>query len=182
MSLLSYQLLVKRYQRELGLNDRTFNALDVKYNDINLLKQLQILNPVLNPVVAAVAPSGWYGDFTITNSGSSQTAMYIVSVIRNDTNFESVGPTSIILEAGESITLSLTQAERLATPQTQFKIFWEGDESGITTIESITGLTLVNYDTGYEPPGSSSVIANYTVDSAYINNQAIQLTILMTAP
>lgn len=176
MSLLSYQLSVKKYQRELGLDNRTFNALDFKHNDINLIKQLQILNPV-----AAVPATGWYGDFTITNSGSSQTAMYIVSLIRNDTNFEGVANT-LTLQPGEMTTTSLTQAERLATPQTQFKIFWEGDESGITTIESITGLTLVNYDTGYDPLSSSSVIANYTVDSAYINNQAIQLTILMTAP
>ena len=177
MSLLSYQLLVKRYQRELGLSDRDFNKLDYEHSNVNLIKQLQLLNPV-----ASVAPSGWYGDFTITNSGSSQAAMYIVSVIRNDTNFDGVAPNTITLQAGEPITLSLTQAERLATPQTQFKIFWEGDESGITTIESITGLTLINYDTGYDPPASSSVIANYTVDSAYINNQAIQLIMLITAP
>jgi hypothetical protein len=175
----TYKLELEQQQRRLRLSHNQLNRYDRKHNDINLIKFLQSLEL---KVAAPVAPSGWYGVLTITNNGSSQTAMYIVSIIRNDTNFESVAPNTITLQAGESNTLSLTQAERLATPQTQLKIYWEGDESGITTIESITGLTLVNYDTGYEPPGSSTVIANYTVDSAYINNQAIQLTILMTAP
>ena len=67
MSLLSYQLSLKKYQRELGLDSRTFNALDVKYDDINLLKQLQILNPVI--VASASAPpanTGFYGTLDIT--------------------------------------------------------------------------------------------------------------------
>ena len=173
----SYKFQLELQQRRLNLSHKQLNKLDREYNDHNLIKYLQLLNPV-----AAVAPSGWYGNFTITNSGSSQASMYITNLIRDDTNFDGIYPGLINLEAGEQTTLTLTEAERLATPQTQLKIYWEGDESGITTIESITGLTLVNYDTDYEPPGSSAVRANYTIDSAYINNQAIQLTILMTAP
>jgi hypothetical protein len=72
MSLLSYQLSVKRYQKELGLDSRTFNALDVKHNDINLLKQLQLLNPIIvapAPVRSVPPPAntGFYGTFTLTN-------------------------------------------------------------------------------------------------------------------
>jgi hypothetical protein len=70
MSLLTHQLLIKRYQRELGLDDRKFNALDVKYNDVNLLKQLQILNPVIAVPVSASEPppeyTGFYGSLDIT--------------------------------------------------------------------------------------------------------------------
>lgn len=174
----TYKLRLEQYQRRLGLTHKQLNRLDRKHNDINLLKKLQ----QLNPVASAPANTGWYGDFLITNSGGSQAAMYITNFIRDDTNFDGVYPAVITLQAGEQITATLTEAERLATPQTKLKIYWEGDESGITTISSITGLTLVNYDTGYEPPGSATVRANYTIDSAYINNQAIQLTIQITAP
>ena len=73
MSLLSYQLSVKKYQRELGLDARTFNALDVKYDDINLLKQLQILNPVIvAPASAPPANTGFYGTFIIENEAGGE--------------------------------------------------------------------------------------------------------------
>ena len=155
------------------------------YSNFNILPNINnLVNGTLTLNVLGPPPSntGWYGDFTITNDGDSQAAMYITNLIRDDTNIDGVYPGLINLQTGEQITLTLTEAERLATPQTKFNIYWEGDEDGITTIANITGLTLVNYDTGYEPPGSVAVRANFTVDSAYINNQAIQLTILMTAP
>jgi hypothetical protein len=68
MSLLSYQLSLKKYQRELGLSDRDFNKLDVKHSDINLLKQLQILNPVIVAPASEPPPeyTGFYGSLDIT--------------------------------------------------------------------------------------------------------------------
>jgi hypothetical protein len=78
MSLLSYQLSIKRYQRELGLDDRKFNALDVKYNDVNLLKQLQILNPVITAPASEPEPppsnTGFYGGFSVYNIKQAGTA------------------------------------------------------------------------------------------------------------
>ena len=73
MSLLSHQLQIKRYQRELGLGDRDFNALDRKHGDINLLKQLQLLSPKVS-ASAPVGDTGFWGDFLVVNgtqSGSS---------------------------------------------------------------------------------------------------------------
>ena len=66
MSLLSYQLQLKRYQRELGLDYRTFNALDVKHSDINLLKQLQLLNPIVS-ASAPATKTGFWGTFRVNN-------------------------------------------------------------------------------------------------------------------
>jgi len=70
MSLLTHQLLIKRYQKELGLSDRDFNKLDIKHSDINLLKQLQLLNPVIAIPVSASEPppeyTGFYGTLDIT--------------------------------------------------------------------------------------------------------------------
>jgi hypothetical protein len=77
MSLLSYQLRLKRYQRELGLSDRTFNALDRKHTDVNLLKQLQLLNPVITTPAAPPEPppekTGFYGSLDITPEVSAGT-------------------------------------------------------------------------------------------------------------
>ena len=61
MSLLSYQLQIKRYQKELGLSDRDFNKLNAKYSGVNLIKQLQILNQ--RP--KAPSATGWYGTLEI---------------------------------------------------------------------------------------------------------------------
>jgi hypothetical protein len=88
MSLLSYQLSVKKYQRELGLDSRKFNALDVKYNDINLLKQLQILNPVIAvPTSTPPANTGFYGTLDITpeRTAGSQTIEIYARLYYNTT-------------------------------------------------------------------------------------------------
>jgi len=65
LSLLSYQLQIKKYLRELGLSDRDFNKLDVKHSDINLLKQLQLLNPVVSG--PPPAKTGFWGIFVVLN-------------------------------------------------------------------------------------------------------------------
>lgn len=76
MSLLSYQLQIKRYLKELKLSNTKFNKLDIKHNDTNLIKQLQILNPV-----ASGPPSTASYSLITTNNpnitlGSSTTLYY----------------------------------------------------------------------------------------------------------
>jgi len=76
MSLLSYQLNIKKFKRELKLTDKQLNKLDIKHNDTNLIKQLQILNPV-----ASGPPSTAPYSLITTNNpnitlGSSTTLYY----------------------------------------------------------------------------------------------------------
>jgi len=62
MSLISYQLVTRRLQKKRGLSDKQFNALDREHNDINLIKHLQSLNPI----ITAPANTGFYGSLDIT--------------------------------------------------------------------------------------------------------------------
>jgi hypothetical protein len=112
MSLLTHQLLIKRYQKELGLDDRKFNALDVKYNDVNLLKQLQILNPVIAAPASAPSVPAPTASITTTNAnivnGNSTT---ITPVFTNATTKTINGNTTVEgqnITSGQSITVNPT--------------------------------------------------------------------------
>jgi hypothetical protein len=56
MSLLNRQLITRRYQKKLGLTDKTTNALNRKHNNKNFIKQLQILNPKTESASAPPPP------------------------------------------------------------------------------------------------------------------------------
>jgi hypothetical protein len=131
MSLLSYQLRLKRYQRELGLDDRTFNALDVKYSDINLLKQLQILNPVIAVPAPAPAPAptntGWYGVLQIGNIGETGNSIYItVESVDGAIVTELIPQTLVTSEDLETdyLYLNLAIGNRLTSPSTIIRVYW----------------------------------------------------------
>ena len=172
MSLLSYQLQIKKYLRELGLSDRDFNKLDVKHSDVNLIKQLKLLNPVASGPPAPTGPSGWYGDFIILNSAGSTKDIFIT--IEADTNgtivelyaTETIQPDNFII-------VSVSQQNRLTNPSTLIKVSYQVDEGGIITNNFFTGLTLTN---------SSSSIYNLTVDSGFINGQNIDWEFITATP
>lgn len=160
MSLLSYQLSIKRFQRELGLSARTFNALDVKHNDINLLKQLQLLNPV-------ASNTGFYGTFTIGNEkvGASDPRYIEIKLEYNNINIV----TQIInSETTEVLTIPIGSRLPLPTSILQMKTRIEGPPglSGVD-ITNTTGLTLVNPITGNDPTDEN--IIELEIDSAFIN-------------
>lgn len=159
----TYKLRLKQEQRRLDLTHKELNRLDRKHNDVNLLKQLQILNRVNVP------PSGWYGTLTITNSAISNFDLIIISLIREDTNYEAVLNTT--LQQGDPITLSLPLVDRFATPASRLKIKWDCASITNYSIYNLTGLTLQDYDVGYDPVLQGEVRANYIVDTAYNNNQ-----------
>ena len=137
-----------------------FNILPNINNLVNGTLTLNVLGP----------PSGWFGELLIYSSSTSESKLTLNNVIRDDTD-EELLPTFIFLYAGGETTISVPEATRLANPQTKLKINWTGDNGGISTIENLLGLTLVNYDTGYEAPENVNIIANYTVDSNYISNE-----------
>ena len=147
MSKLSYQLSIKKYQRELELDDRKFNALDVKHNDINLLKQLQLLNPVIvAPAVAsAPAPSntGFYGIFTISNVAGGE---LMPIDLQAKLAYNNVDITSYItIASGTTETLSVPIGSRLPNPSSllQLKIIIGAGVMSINS-EDYTGFTPVS--------------------------------------
>jgi hypothetical protein len=175
MSLLSYQLSIKRYQKELGLDDRKFNALDVKYDDINLLKQLQILNPVIAVVASAPPPenTGFYGTFTITNEagGEMNPISFIAKLAYNNVDITSY----IAITSGTTQTLSVPIGSRLPNPSSllQFKVIFDEGVTSINT-EDYTGFAPVN---STENPFTEENTFDLLIDSGQIDDGDLTLII-----
>lgn len=175
MSLLSYQLSVKKYQRELGLDSRTFNALDVKYDDINLLKQLQILNPVIVAPASAPAPAntGFYGTFIITNEagGEMMPIDFQAKLAYNNVDITSY----ITITSGTTETLSVPIGSRLPNPSSllQLKLIFGAGVSSLNS-EDYTGFTPVS-NTGN--PYTEENTVELLVDSGQIDGGELTLII-----
>ena len=157
MSLLSYQLLVKRYQRELGLSDRTFNALDYKYSDVNLLKQLQILNPVASAPAASITSFTFVGvmgevaPWTEDPIGSNIYYTAFEGGEEKSIQFTPIftgGGTGVITYSGIFTDVPLTM------PSTVPYVYWDGEvESTLTSVVSgvsYNGFLLMDYPTNVE--------------------------------
>ena len=73
----SYKLQLEQHQRRLGLTHKELNKLDRKHNDINLLKQLQLLEPKVSASFNGV------GTIEVTNVGGES----FISLTSGDTIF-----------------------------------------------------------------------------------------------
>jgi hypothetical protein len=186
MSLLSYQLSVKKYQKELGLDARTFNALDVKYNDVDLLKQLQILNPVIAaPAVApasspAPANTGFYGILTIANEkqAGTPTVPLKARLYYNSTPLTN----EITVGYPDTENLEVVIADRLPNPSSTLVLRIKYAEGyGITSVD-------LNGYYGFTPAGLTNnplTENNYldmVVDSGEIDGGALTIELVSTAP
>jgi hypothetical protein len=165
MSKLSYQLSIKKYQRELGLDDRTFNALDFKHNDINLLKQLQILNPVIAVPASAPANTGWYGTFVIANiTGPGSLAKYIqVKLAYNNVDITSY----ITIAGGTTETITVPIGSRLPNPGSTLQeiVLFETGITNANGVEDIVNFTV----TGFTGSLETGVITDILVDAGSID-------------
>ena len=166
MSLLSHQLQTKRYQRELKIDTRTFNALDRKHSDINLIKQLQLLNPKLvepAPVSAPTPPAGntgWYGNiflellslrannvvvtynYTIYKGSTDQTPVLVSNqTLSNDLLNTVIG----------SVAHVLTSADRLENAESSFLVTINSFSGGDIAFVSIQNGTLLNNPDRVQP-------------------------------
>lgn len=182
MSLLSYQLSLKKYQRELGLDARTFNALDVKYDDINLLKQLQILNPVIVAPASAPPPenTGFYGTLTITNekqAGTPTVPLYARLYYGSTplTNEVTVG-------YPDTEQIEVVIANRLPNPSSTLVLrIRYASGYGITSVDlnDYYGFTPGNITTN---PLTENNYLDMVVDSGEIDGGALTIELVSTAP
>jgi hypothetical protein len=176
MSKLSYQLSLKKYQRELGLDARTFNALDVKYDDINLLKQLQILNPVIAvPASAPPADTGFYGIFSITNeAGGEMNPIDLQAKLA----YNNVDITNYItIASGTTQPLTIPIQDRLPNPSSLLQLkFIIG--AGVINLnsEDYTGFTPIS---NTENPFTEENTAELLVDSGQIDDGDLTLIIVV---
>lgn len=181
MSLLSYQLSVKKYQRELKLDDRTFNALDVKHNNINLLKQLQLLNPIIATPASAPAPApantGFYGTFDITNEAGGE--MMPIGLIAK-LAYANVDITNYIsIASGTTETLSVPIGSRLPNPSSYLQLKIIIDE-GVTSVnaEDFTGFTPIS---NTENPSTEENTVELLVDSGEIDGGNLTLIVIVAS-
>jgi hypothetical protein len=177
MSLLSYQLSVKKYQRELGLDSRKFNALDVKYDDINLLKQLQILNPVIAVPASAPANTGFYGTFIISNeAGGEMNPIDLQAKLA----YNNVDITSYItITSGGSETLSVPIGSRLPNPSSllQLKIIIGAGVMSVNS-EDFTGFEPIS---GTGNPLTEENTFELLVDSGQIDGGELTIILIVAS-
>jgi hypothetical protein len=181
MSKLSYQLSVKKYQKELGLDSRKFNALDIKYDDINLLKQLQLLNPVIvAPASAPPANTGFYGTLTITNEKSAGTftvplyaRLYYDSTPLTD---------EVTVGYPDSENLEVVIADRLPNPSSTLVLrvrYAEGYDIISVDLNGYYGFTPVNLTAN---PLTENNYLDMVVDSGEIDGGALTIELVSTTP
>lgn len=130
MSKLSYQLQIKRYQKELGLDSRKFNALDVKHSDINLLKQLQILNPIASvPPEPPEEKTGFWGIFVVFNQTIINHRFMDVYLAYNDVALTDTQR----IHGDNDFTFNITEENRLPLPSStlQLKITMQNNTEGV---------------------------------------------------
>ena len=182
MSLLSHQLQTKRYQKELGIDNRTFNALDVKHSDINLLKQLQLLNPKVSaPPASAPAPApagdtGFWGDFLVINgtqSGSSVRHMNAYLAFNNVALTNSVQ-----INGNQSHTFTIQEQDRLPLPSStlQLKVTMQSGTQELD-LGASDGFSITNFTDN--PPTQENTL-NMLVNSNNINDGNCAMTFLVT--
>jgi hypothetical protein len=178
MSKLSYQLSIKKYQRELELDDRKFNALDFKHNDINLLKQLQILNPVIvapvAPVASASAPApsntGFYGTIAVKNitaPGGPAVSFQVKLAFNNEdiTSYETIN-------GGQTVTITVPIEDRLPSAESllQYKAIFGSTSISVNGFEDIIGFTAVSSTNN---PLDQENTVELLIDPGYIDGGAL---------
>ena len=125
-----YLQFVKQYQNRLNLTSKEYNKLDRKYNDINLMKKLQILYPKVSTGTAP-ANTGFWGTFVVNNEpslGSNPRHMHVY-LAYNDVPLTS----SHQINSNQSHTFNVTEANRLPLPSStlQFKVTFQSETQGI---------------------------------------------------
>lgn len=170
----SYKFQLEIQQRRLGLSHKQLNKLDRKHNDINLIKHLMSLEPK----VAASAPTGFYGTFTIGNekAGASDPKYIQVKLAYNDVDITSY--LTIYSETTDVITIPIGDRLPLPSSLLQLKIKIEGPQFIISGVEytNQSGWTLMDV-TGNDPTDEN--ILSLLVDSGFIDGGALTLDFII---
>ena len=178
MTLLSYQLQLKRYQRELGLSDREFNALDVKHSNINLLKQLQLLNPIVSapPAPPVPNPTGFWGEFLLVNgTQSGSTTRYMNAYLAyNDTPLTE----SQQINGNQGYLFAIAEEDRLPLPNSTLQLkFTMQNNTQALDVADYQGFTITNFTNN---PLNEENTYSMLVNENYLNNGSCELTLLVT--
>ena len=159
----------KLHQRRLGLTHKELNKLDRKYNNINLLKKLQ-----LKPAPAGA--TGWYGTFQLFNetapgSGHRHINAYLAF---NNTALTN----SVQINGGTDHTFTISIANRLPLPSStlQLKVTLQNGTDSVD-LEDIDGFTITDFT---DNPLDQENTLSMLVDSNNLNNGVCTVTFVVT--
>ena len=113
----TYKLELEKHQRRLGLTHKQLNRLDRKHNDINLIKQLQSLEPVAS---APPAKTGFYGTMSFTNYDPDSFPIDIVLQTIDGATYTTIY-TDTINEDTPAVDFVITEQDRFLEPYTTLR-------------------------------------------------------------
>lgn len=172
----SYKLQLEQHQRRLGLTHKELNKLDRKHNDINLLRHLQSLEPKVSAPPEEEEPSGFWGDFVLTNetaAGSGHRHLHAY-LAYNDVPLTS----SHQINGNHSYTFSVLEEDRLPLPSStlQLKVTMQsGTDSA--DIGAYDGFTITDFTTN---PLDQENTLSMVVDSGNYDEGECELTLILT--
>ena len=167
MSLLSRQLSIKRFQKELKLSNRDFNKLNLKHKNNNLIKQLQILNPVASGP-PSTAP---YSLITTNNPNitlNSSTTLYYQFTNGTATLNGNPAPNGQTIINGGFLNVSPPVGSNTYT------LFVTNSSSGATATSSVT----INVTAPPPPPpANTGWYGEFIIYNGYGGTQSITMTV-----
>ena len=172
----SYKLQLEQHQRRLGLTHKELNKLDRKHNDINLIKHLQSLDPKVSAPPEEEEPSGFWGDFVLTNetaAGSAHRHLHAY-LAYNDVPLTE----SHQINGNHSYTFSVLEEDRLPLPSStlQLKVSMQsGTDSA--DIGAYDGFTITDFTNN---PLDQENTLSMLVNSENYDEGECELTIILT--
>jgi|LakMenE01Jun11ns_1017448.scaffolds.fasta_scaffold9836791_2 hypothetical protein len=158
----TYKLKLEQHQRRLGLTHNQLNRLDRKHNDVNLLKQLQILNPV------ASAPTGFYGTFTILNEKVGFSVPKFIQVKLAYNNVDITNYLTINSETNDVLTIPIESRLPSPTSFLQLKIIIEGPPGALSGVDITNTVGYSTYDITSDDPTNENT-HTLLVESGFID-------------
>ena len=172
----AYQLKLEQHQRRLGLTHKELNKLDRKHNDINLIRHLQSLEPKVSAPPEEEEPSGFWGDFVLTNetaSGSGHRHLHAYLAYNN------VPLTaSHQINSNHSYTFSVLEEDRLPLPSStlQLKVTMQNGTDAVD-LGAYDGFTITGFT---DNPLNEENTLSMLVNSNNLNDGSCAMTILVT--
>ena len=169
----SYKLQLEQHQRRLGLTHKELNRETRKYNTINLLKQLQLLEP---KVSAPAGDTGFWGDFLVVNgtqSGSSNRHMTAYLAFNNVALTNSVQ-----INGNQTHLFTIQEQDRLPLPSStlQLKVSMQNGTDAVD-LGAYDGFTITGFT---DNPLNEENTLSMLVNSNNINDGSCAMTFLVT--
>ena len=158
----SYKLQLEQHQRRLGLTHKELNKYDRKHNNINLIKQLQLLEP---KVSAPPAKTGFWGAFLVENQTDGDPRYVDAYLAYNDVPVT----TTQRINGNSSYTFNVAEADRLPLPDSTLQlktIFQSGTHTVV--LDSYTGFGITG---NTQNPVDQENTLSMLINEGNINNE-----------